>query len=257
LFIDVYSAASVDPDFFSVHPGIAIAVRSSSGEKVAAVAAYLERPGEAVIYERWLLGPRRFWQPAISALFMELKGRNVRVVRAGAGDVELRKWYEENIGMTVWRELVRYERGIGVTPPRGYAVSGPAVIRPVELERDRAALDRIWAEEPSHPPIAALEALAGLHPFRFMVAEMAGSLCGYCFSYLEGASVCLKSVIVDRAKRGRGIGRQLVADAVHWFDELKVPSFLNTEADNPVTHELYTSFGYQRVGAFCVLECSL
>lgn len=257
LFIDVCPAESVDPDFFSDHPGIAIVIRSRSGQNVASVAAYLERPGQAVIYEKWLSGPQEFWRPAIAALFSELRRLNVRVVRAGASNTRLRRWYEEHFGMSVWRELVRYERDIGMTPTQGYAVSGPAVIRPVELGRDRAALEKIWAEEPSHPPIAALEALTKMHPFRFVVAEISGYLCGYCFSYVEGAVGCLKSVIVARARRRQGIGRQLVADAVNWFDELKIPSFLNTEVDNPATHELYKSFGYQRVGSFSVLECSL
>jgi len=255
--VELCSPNMVDPDFFSSHPGVAVVVLSEAGKRGASVAAYLERPDQAVIYEKWVTGPPRFWRPAFDELLNELRRLNVRVVRAGASSSQLKRWYEQNLGMSVWQELVRYERDIGNTPTHRSSGRGRAVVRPAALDRDRAALEKIWAEEPDHPPISALEDLARTHRSRFMVAEVDESVCGYCFSYLEGDIGCLKSVIVSAARRGQGIGRQLVADAVGWFDELRVPSFLNTEAGNPVTHSLYASFGYRKAGSFVVLERSL
>lgn len=257
LVVEVCPAEMVDPGFFSSHPGVAVVVLSSTGKRVASVAAYLEQADQAAIYEKWVVGPPQFWRPAFDKLFNELRQLHVRVVRAGATTSQLKSWYEQNLRMSVWRELVRYERDIGRTPMYRQSGRDPAVVRPVELERDRAVLEKIWAEEPDHPPIRALEDLATAHPSRFVVAQVDESVCGYCFSYVEGQLGCLKSVIVTAARRGQGIGRQLVADAVKWFDELRVRSFLNTEADNPVTHGLYTSFGYRRVNSFSVLERSL
>lgn len=251
------SPASVDPEFFSSHPGVAVAVVAGDGGKVGSVAAYLEQPGQAVIYERWVTGPLQCWRLAFDNLLGELRRLNVRVVRAGTTRPVLRNWYERELGMSVWRELVRYERNLGGSHHSHDPRRGPAAIRLAVLERDRGALEAIWRAEPDHPSITALEDLARLFPARFAVADLHGAVCGYCFSYVENGVGCLKSVIVAPAKRGRGIGRQLVADAVAWFDELRVPSFLNTEVGNPVTHGLYTSFGYRRAGSFVVLERSL
>ena len=59
----------------------------------------------------------------------------------------------------------------------------------------------------------------------------------------------IKSLAVDEVCRGRGIGRQLVVDAIRFAREVNSPGLaLNTQASNRVSRSLYESLGFRQTG---------
>ncbi len=84
-----------------------------------------------------------------------------------------------------------------------------------------------------------------------VVAEIDGRLAGFAVTAMgiSGNYAHLIRVATHPNYRGRGIGRQLVIDAIHFARDLAAPGLaLNTQASNRVSRNLYESLGFRQTG---------
>lgn len=129
-------------------------------------------------------------------------------------------------------------------------VTIPAIIRiahltdlPAILALDRLAFAQFWRK----PPANFSEALA--RAVSFMVAELDGQIVGYewCEIYRQHAHLARLAVHPDY--QGRGIGAQLLYQAI--IDTLARGVnliTLNTQENNHRSHALYRRFGFMQTG---------
>jgi ribosomal-protein-alanine N-acetyltransferase len=86
---------------------------------------------------------------------------------------------------------------------------------------------------------------------RAVVAEVDGRIAGFSVTTLglAGNYAHLIRVATDPAFRRRGIGRQLVVDAIEYARELGAPGLaLNTQGSNRISRRLYESLGFRQTG---------
>lgn len=84
-----------------------------------------------------------------------------------------------------------------------------------------------------------------------IIAEVEGRPAGFALTTAghAGSYAHLIRVATHPACRGRGVGRQLVADAVRYARESDAPGLaLNTQASNTVSRSLYDSLGFHTTG---------
>ncbi len=116
----------------------------------------------------------------------------------------------------------------------------PLVIRPA-AQRDVDALDRIQKSSPE----AVLWEPQGYLAYDCRVAELGGRVVGFavCRSVVEGESEVL-SLVVDTALRRRGIGKQLMLEALS-----SAPGtwFLEVRESNLAAIKLYESLGFVEI----------
>ena len=83
------------------------------------------------------------------------------------------------------------------------------------------------------------------------MAEVQGRTVGFGITTtgLSGNYAHLIRVAIHPDFQGRGLGRQLVVDAVRFARELSAPGLaLNTQASNRVSRRLYESLGFRQTG---------
>ena len=113
---------------------------------------------------------------------------------------------------------------------------------PAALAVDHAAFEPMWWNSTAF----LQQALA---QFRFVVAEAAGVVVGYSLSSLYPEEGHLARVAVRPDWQGRGIGAQLVRDALGFFWESGLERvLLNTQQDNARSQALYRRFGFRADG---------
>ena len=86
---------------------------------------------------------------------------------------------------------------------------------------------------------------------RAVVAEVEGRTVGFAVTTLglKGNYAHLIRVATHPDYRGRGIGRQLVVDAIRFSREAEAPGLaLNTQASNRISRSLYESLGFRQTG---------
>jgi ribosomal protein S18 acetylase RimI-like enzyme len=86
---------------------------------------------------------------------------------------------------------------------------------------------------------------------RSVVAEVQGRTVGFAITTtgLAGNYAHLIRVAIHPEFQGRGLGRQLVVDAIRFARELSSPGLaLNTQASNRVSRRLYEALGFRQTG---------
>jgi ribosomal protein S18 acetylase RimI-like enzyme len=86
---------------------------------------------------------------------------------------------------------------------------------------------------------------------RAIVAEVQGRVAGFAVTTqgLAGNYAHLIRVATDFAYRGRGVGRQLVVDAIQFARDASAPGLaLNTQSSNRISRRLYESLGFRQTG---------
>jgi len=89
------------------------------------------------------------------------------------------------------------------------------------------------------------------NPTGVFVAEDDGKVLGYVSTRLdrESAKGRIPNLAVDKAARGRGIGRRLIEHALDYFRrEGMVFAMIETMTNNPVGQHLYPSCGFVEAG---------
>jgi len=91
------------------------------------------------------------------------------------------------------------------------------------------------------------------------VAVVDGQIVGYQICTATAFGAHLARLAVDPAVQHQGLGRVLVADALHTFSERGYGQVtVNTQTDNLTSQALYKHMGFQETGqVFPVFECSL
>jgi GNAT superfamily N-acetyltransferase len=207
-----------------------------------ATAAAIIEGTRARIPPIYLKGAPATLEPLLHELINRLRrDHGITEVHAGAPSDSLYNFYCQRMGMSLWAEIVTYERPVLNHVPGSKSA---ALVRPV-TDADRGALLPL-AGSAEH--LANLTGLAAQYPSRFMVAEKDQTVAGYALSYRDGQVCQFKSLVVDPTWRRSGIGWDLTRDAVQWFDQLGLPSALRTQVDNQAARRLYEAFGYQPAG---------
>jgi ribosomal protein S18 acetylase RimI-like enzyme len=117
--------------------------------------------------------------------------------------------------------------------------------RAAVLAVDGSAFDAGWRLA---GPDALLDAVRATPLARFRVADERGGtgVVGYAITGRTGPQGYLQRVAVAPAARGRGWGRALVADALHWLRARGATRVLvNTQLENRAALALYESCGFR------------
>ncbi|ANE79386.1 ribosomal-protein-alanine N-acetyltransferase [Mycobacterium adipatum] len=123
------------------------------------------------------------------------------------------------------------------------ALTKADAVRCAELEAQLFAGDDPW------PPAAFLHALDGKHN-HYVAARDEGRLIGYAgisrLGRIPPYEYEVHTIGVDPAYQGRGIGRRLLDDLLHFASRGEV--FLEVRTDNDAAINLYKSVGFATVG---------
>ena len=123
------------------------------------------------------------------------------------------------------------------------ALTKADAVRCAELEAQLFAGDDPW------PPAAFLHALDGKHN-HYGAARDEGRLIGYAgisrLGRIPPYEYEVHTIGVDPAYQGRGIGRRLLDDLLHFASRGEV--FLEVRTDNDAAINLYKSVGFATVG---------
>lgn len=146
--------------------------------------------------------------------------------------------------------VVEYVESWGKTGLKTSKIGNQAVhIRPV-LRQDLDILEQI--EEKAHHPrwqysVPMLE-LAMKEADMFTIAQLDQEIIGFQISLVMEKRGHLARLTVHPEKQGQGIGTRLLADVFAQLAKTGLTEItLNTQTDNIPSHQLYTSFGFQRI----------
>lgn len=214
------------------------------------------RPGEAeeawaqlrgcALINGWQVdnGIRALWEP----LRAQLRARSWRhVLHLG-----LAGWIVNPLhaaGFHVTDALVTLERGTGIE--HAGEGQGPAQLRaPCAGEIDALlTLDTLAFEPPwrlTRGELIGFMMMGG----HFVVAEAYGQVVGYAFSDVHREAGQLARLAVSPAMQQRGIGSQLLGDALAFCRRAGARTFtLNTQDSNAASRQLYTRYGLRVVGS--------
>ncbi len=182
-----------------------------------------------------------------------LQQENVEVLHCILTETWLHAPLEAN-GFTVAERIItllRHTRDIPRPP------AGPArlrLVRPDELPQvaavDAAAFPPPW--QYTRAVLAAMLTTGG----RMTVAEVDGALVGYACAELRGDTGHIARLAVHPDYQNRGIGRQLLLDAMHYLAAAGATRLtLNTQQTNRPALHLYETLQFRRFGrAIPVME---
>jgi ribosomal protein S18 acetylase RimI-like enzyme len=188
--------------------------------------------------------PGKTFERLLQAAAPALAAQGVTAIFSLTNDSWLCSALAEN-GFAEEDRVVSYARP-GKQPPSG--ASQPAALRPIRpedadtvLDLNAAAFEPIWRYDPA-ATLAWL--MASEHA---VIAEYHGRSAGFALTStpMDGEYAQLIRVAVHPDVQGRGIGRQLVADAIRFaFAGGYGGVSLNTQASNGIAQHLYRSLGF-------------
>ena len=131
-------------------------------------------------------------------------------------------------------------------------MSGPAslVVRTFR-DADEPAVTALWARvfgytEPRNDPARVIEQKRHVQPELFLVAELSGDLVGTTMAGYDGHRSWVYLVAVAPERRGLGIGRRLVLDAVQRLRRLGAPKLnLQINGANARVVGFYEKLGFR------------
>ena len=196
---------------------------------------------------------------AVQRWIAELTAAGVTVVRTGALGPTGREGYLE-AGFTVRQQLALLHHDL---TGRSHAVDlsdDDRLRRPrrgdlVHLARvDKRAFGATWAMD----LVGIVDACQATPTYRLRVAADGDLPVGYAVSGRAGRATYLQRLAVDPGHQGRGLGRALVVDSLHWAHRHRRTGMLvNTHVENEPALGLYHSLGFVEQGyRLAVLEWS-
>ncbi|GIX07524.1 MAG: hypothetical protein KatS3mg115_1927 [Candidatus Poribacteria bacterium] len=138
---------------------------------------------------------------------------------------------------------------------RRRAPSGPSSGAKARIERAKPAdLEAIYRIERRSFPTpwsygALRDEVTGLRPYsHVLVARVEAQVVGYVIFWVAAEEIHIVNIAVDPDFRRRGIGRQLLAAALHEARQMKLTrATLEVRPSNAPAIRLYESFGFQTV----------
>ena len=119
---------------------------------------------------------------------------------------------------------------------------------------DTEAVVALWRAAgllvPWNDPYRDIERKLTVQPELFLVAEAAGAVVGSAMVGYDGHRGWVNYLAVDAARRGSGLGRQLMAEAERLLLERGCPKLnLQVRSTNTAVIEWYRTLGYEPDGA--------
>jgi ribosomal protein S18 acetylase RimI-like enzyme len=154
------------------------------------------------------------------------------------------RWLRD-LGFEVINEVITYEKEDSWIPevahPPGLLIEPVQRADLVELAAIEArAFEPLWRHSETALALAAKQALS------FDVAWLGERPIGFQFSSATRRGAHLSRITVDPAAQRTGIGRALLAHALHGYHEQGITSItLNTQLDNIASQKLYEQFGFR------------
>ena len=110
------------------------------------------------------------------------------------------------------------------------------------LAVDRAAFPEFWRFD----ELALIDALEATPEVRFRAAaRRGGPVTGYAICGRSGRRGYVQRLAVDPAAQGRGVGRRLLLDGLHWMAARGATrALVNTQTDNRAALALYNAVGF-------------
>lgn len=251
-----YGSASLDDQIELLHNGLG-AISLSHGEVNGFLGLHLRAPA----------GPSEEIWADLSLVAIEAAGRTDATLpamtkvalpalrrAAATGIVSLAPpgWLHAALSRAGFREEDRVITYAHTDSRRLLPLSEPAIIRvarPADadsvLEINALAFGPFWQYDDS--------VVLGwmLTSDRSVVAVIEGRAAGFAITTtgLSGDYAHLIRIATHPDFRGRGIGRQLVVDSIHFARKLGSPGLaLNTQASNRISRNLYESLGFRQTG---------
>ena len=127
-------------------------------------------------------------------------------------------------------------------PRRPRLARVPARRRAQVLAVDRAAFPEFWRFD----ELALADALEATPDVRFrMAAPRGGPVSGYAICERSGRRGYVQRLAVHPDAQGRGTGRRLLLDGVHWMAaQGATRALVNTQTDNQAALRLYNAVGF-------------
>jgi ribosomal protein S18 acetylase RimI-like enzyme len=127
--------------------------------------------------------------------------------------------------------------------------------RPAALAVDGLAFEPFWRLDDE----GLEEALTATPSSRFRISELDGSVAGYVVSGRAAKRGFVQRLAVDPVAQRRGIGAELVLDALRWMQRRSVErAVVNTQESNAGALALYEHLGFRRQsGGLSVLHAPL
>lgn len=191
------------------------------------------------------IAPAKTMSRMLQAITPVLYAQRVTALAALAGRGWIRDALAEN-GFAEVDEVVSYARRNsrhlpGAAQPARLRPAGPADTD-VVLEINAAAFESLWRYDPA-------TIITWLTTAEYaMIAELDGRPVGFSLAAnpLRGEYAQLIRVATHPAVQGRGIGRQLVSDAIRFAEESGCAGIsLNTQASNGIARKLYQSLDFR------------
>lgn len=191
------------------------------------------------------VAPAKTMSRMLQAIMPVLYARRVTALAALAEKSWIRDALAEN-GFAEVDEVVSYARRNsrhlpGAAQPARLRPAGPADTDAV-LEINAAAFESLWRYDPA-------TIITWLTTAEYaMIAELDGRPVGFSLAAnpLRGEYAQLIRVATHPAVQGRGIGRQLVSDAIRFVEASGCAGIsLNTQASNGIARKLYQSLDFR------------
>jgi ribosomal protein S18 acetylase RimI-like enzyme len=132
-------------------------------------------------------------------------------------------------------------RHIPVTPD-AHLRRGRRADKPDALAVDHRAFPAFWRLDAG----GLHEAMTATPSARFRVAVVDRRVAGYAVTGRAGHRGYLQRLAVDPTVQGRGLGRALVADCLHWLQRRGVTNaVVNTQVENERALQLYLAMGFR------------
>lgn len=187
--------------------------------------------------------------PALLARLLEAHAANgVRLVVLAAQEADLRERFYREHGFTEIDRIVRMEKLDRSTPANDAQVPGVRLrtYRPTDIEAvldvERRSFDWLWWNS-----AAELEHYSQQPGVRIVVALLDERIVGYSGLTIDRRSGHLDRLAVHRDVQGRGLGRLLLADALHAMHAADVRWIgLTTQTTNHTAQALYRAYGFVR-----------
>jgi ribosomal protein S18 acetylase RimI-like enzyme len=190
----------------------------------------------------------RYFDLQMEKLTALLRLRGVRQLYYSGNDQE-NDWLRIALlerGFTPYHLLYAYDKYDFNIPNRG---NQQVTIRraaesdlPVLLNIEQLCFEHLWRYE-----AASFLDILHTHPY-FVVAELDGQVVGYQFNIVDSDYGYLVRIAVRPDLNSRGIGTRLMAEAIRYFQSVRVTRILlNTQQENTHAHRLYEYFGFVKV----------
>ena len=186
---------------------------------------------------------RRLNDEEVGQVLGQLKDTPGTIVTSALAASEQRSFH--NAGFVGREDLHLLRHSLTAIPdpthPRVSQRAGRRTDTRAVIDIDQRSFDDFWILDRE----SLMSARKATPTHRYRIATVDRSVAGYAITGRASNSSFLQRLGVDPTHRGRGIGSQLVIDALHWAARCGATNMLvNTQVSNEAAVRLYESLGF-------------